>query len=441
MDKSWLDISNRSDQRYRDGVDNFLNWAFSQSGVSIIIRCLCKECRNTVFKLRIDVRLHLLNKRFCDSYRVWDYHGEVFISGENSNPAGSDQVEDDEIEHDNVIEMIHDACGHTNVDKTGQSSNPSEGLLQTQQIQRGPIQRTSPEAQSSRNLDESVRLSVEAETSAVSHINKKKGRGKYKFKTVDFKFKHGEKIKIMIPDDIDRAVDSGARDIVNYCGWIIRTIVSFRDRSWQNIFLKHGEEMWYRIKLSMRITSDGIFTNRQKIGCDDECFFSDNLHYCVEKPYPYLARVTCYNNDKDRLSHRPEDVELDDWKHLVEHFGSDKFKVLGEKSGYVRGKGYGKKPTKKNQTQQANIEASVSSAVESMRQEMQLDMERKLQEEREQMAVNLKRDMDQDLQKKLEEEREYEMRSRKNVSRKNGCSHGWNATGTFLSNSLSRKEP
>ncbi|KAF3633037.1 putative formin-like protein 3-like [Capsicum annuum] len=81
--------------------------------------------------------------------------------------------------------------------------------------------------------------------------------------------------------------------------------------------------------------------------------------------------------------------------------------VLGEKSGYVWGKGYGKKPTKKNQTQQANIAASVSSAVESMRQEMQLDMERKLQEEREQMAAYLKRDMDQDLQKKLEEEREH----------------------------------
>ncbi|KAM3303388.1 hypothetical protein P3S67_014418 [Capsicum chacoense] len=98
-------------------------------------------------------------------------------------------------------------------------------------MQTGPIQRTSPETQSSRNLDESVRLSVKAETGAVSHINKKKGRGKYKFKTVDFKYKHGGKIKIMIPDDIDRAVGSGARDIVNYCGWIMRTTVLFRDGS------------------------------------------------------------------------------------------------------------------------------------------------------------------------------------------------------------------
>ncbi|KAF3639394.1 putative formin-like protein 3-like [Capsicum annuum] len=120
-----------------------------------------------------------------------------------------------------------------------------------------------------------------------------------------------------------------------------------------------------------------------------------------------------YSNDKDRLSHCPEDFEWDNWKHLVEHFGSDKFKfeeielcmiedkilslVLGERSRYVRGKGYGKKPPNNNQTQQANIETSVSSAVESMHQEIQLNMERKLQEERELVSADLKRDMDQDL--------------------------------------------
>ncbi|KAM3340092.1 hypothetical protein P3S68_029962 [Capsicum galapagoense] len=81
--------------------------------------------------------------------------------------------------------------------------------------------------------------------------------------------------------------------------------------------------------------------------------------------------------------------------------------VLGVRSGYVREKGYRKKPPKKSHTQQANIEASMSSTIESMRQGMQLDMKRKLQEEHEQMAANLKRDMDQDLEKKLEEEREH----------------------------------
>ncbi|PHT66900.1 hypothetical protein T459_31325 [Capsicum annuum] len=117
---------------------------------------------------------------------------------------------------------------------TGQSSNPSEGPLQTQKMQRGPIQKTSLETQSSRNLDESVCLSLEDETGA---------------------------------DYIDRAVGSGARDIVNYCGWIKGTTVSFRDGSWQNIVLKHGEAMWYRVKV--------VFLDVDFSGCVVECDRAD----------------------------------------------------------------------------------------------------------------------------------------------------------------------
>ncbi|KAK4341443.1 hypothetical protein RND71_039944 [Anisodus tanguticus] len=41
-----------------------------------------------------------------------------------------------------------------------------------------------------------------------------------------------------------------------------------------------------------------------------------------------------YDTDEDRLSHRPEDVQLEDWKYLVKYFGSEEFKrdpVSGEK--------------------------------------------------------------------------------------------------------------
>lgn len=44
--------------------------------------------------------------------------------------------------------------------------------------------------------------------------------------------------------------------------------------------------------------------------------------------------------------------------------------VLGERTGYVGGKGYGKRPTKKSRAQQVELEASTSSSMESMRQDM-----------------------------------------------------------------------
>ncbi|KAF7808272.1 hypothetical protein G2W53_035015 [Senna tora] len=55
--------------------------------------------------------------------------------------------------------------------------------------------------------------------------------------------------------------------------------------------------------------------------------------------------------------------------------------VLGEKSGYVRGKGYGKKPITKRARQQIDVEASVSSAIKVIRDQMQAEFDRKLQED------------------------------------------------------------
>ncbi|PHT89888.1 hypothetical protein T459_05001 [Capsicum annuum] len=141
--------------------------------------------------------------------------------------------------------------------KTRQSFNPSEGPLQTQQMQIGPIQRTSPETQSSRNLDESVRLSVEDETGA------------------------GEKDT---PDKIWE-IQHTRKNVNGERGQLQQLVVEQQSK-----------------KIELRMTGDEILSS-----------------------------------------------------------------VLGERSGYVRGKGHGKKPPKKNQTQQTNIEASVYSAVESIR--------------------------------------------------------------------------
>ncbi|XP_009616002.1 uncharacterized protein [Nicotiana tomentosiformis] len=89
----------------------------------------------------------------------------------------------------------------------------------------------------------------------------------------------------------------------------------------------------------------------------------------------------------------------------------DEILSSSERTCYIRGKGYGKKPPKKSHIQAANLEASVSSAMVTVRQEMQAEiqaeMSRKLQEEREQMGVELKSNMEQELQRKLEEKLEH----------------------------------
>ncbi|XP_015161982.1 uncharacterized protein [Solanum tuberosum] len=158
----------------------------------------------------------------------------------------------------------------------------------------------------------------------ISRINRKRGRGKYKSKTVNIKTKYGANIKAIILDDIDRAVGSGARDIVNYAGLIMSIL--FQDGNWQNIVSKHGEAMWYKVKDKFEV-SGGLRAHKLQgfvISTMQRLFRAWKArlhnHYCA------------YNTDEDRLSNRPEDVELEDWKYLVKYFGSEKFKVISERN-------------------------------------------------------------------------------------------------------------
>nr|XP_033513494.1 uncharacterized protein LOC104101983 [Nicotiana tomentosiformis] len=335
---------------------------------------------------------------------------------------------------------------------TGELTNPCQEPIETGQISSNPRQRPSVETVSSRNLDRNAYPSLEAESgSAISSRNKKRGRGKYKSKTVDIKTKYGGKITIMIPDDIDRVVGDGKRDIGNYCGLIMRSTISFRDGNWQKIVSKYGETMWLKVKDKFEV----LGSVREHVL---QAFVISTMQWLFRA---WKARLSSHYSrhiaDGNILSHRPEDVELEDWKYLVEYFESSEFKVvsernrknsekqitkhacgtrsfvkveesmknpatgekerpdqvweiqhtrkddngeigqlqelvaqqqseenehlmtrdeilssvLGERIGYVRGKGYGKKPPKKSHFEAANLEASVSSAMATVRQEMQ----------------------------------------------------------------------
>ncbi|XP_019264215.1 PREDICTED: uncharacterized protein LOC109241851 [Nicotiana attenuata] len=135
MDKSWLNIKNKYDKRYIKGIDNFLNWAYSQPNVSTVIRCPCKGCRNTEYMLKIQIRRHLLSNGFWDSYKVWDLHGEVLVRVENSDVINNDEVEDDNAEEDDITGMIHDAYGYANTaDANNLPHHNEEPNLQAQKF-------------------------------------------------------------------------------------------------------------------------------------------------------------------------------------------------------------------------------------------------------------------------------------------------------------------
>ena len=74
--------------------------------------------------------------------------------------------------------------------------------------------------------------------------------------------------------------------------------------------------------------------------------------------------------------------------------------VLGERSGYVRGKGYGAEPSRKRNRPQSTD----TSVVESVRAQLQEEFDKKFEEEREKMEAE--RAKMEEERAKMEEERE-----------------------------------
>ncbi|KAM7276790.1 hypothetical protein ACFE04_018656 [Oxalis oulophora] len=79
MEKSWIKITDRKNKKYIDGVNTFLNWAFSQPGVPNHVLCPCKKCKLADFKNRVDIRADLFTFGFLESYEKWVYHGENLL--------------------------------------------------------------------------------------------------------------------------------------------------------------------------------------------------------------------------------------------------------------------------------------------------------------------------------------------------------------------------
>ncbi|XP_059311968.1 uncharacterized protein LOC132063443 isoform X4 [Lycium ferocissimum] len=313
-------------------------------------------------------------------------------------------------------------------------------------------------SQLSGNMEGSVHPSSENLNSGeVSCRKTKKGRGKYRSLHLDMKTQRGSKIKVHIPDDIDRAVGPGARDIVNYCGLIMRSTISLRDGDWATIFAKDGETMWLKVKEKFEVGGGkGEHVLQSFVASTMKRLFrtwKTRLH----------AEYLRYNTDEERLSHPPKDVVREDWEFLIQYFGSEEFKAKSERNKINRKKQTTKhscgsksfaeveestrdrltgekappdrvwelQHTRKNdkgellwsdeQSQrvygqiqelvaQQQYEQNenpktgdeiLAAILESVRQEMQAEMDRKLEEEREQMRA----EMDKRFEAQMQEER------------------------------------
>ena len=59
----------------------------------------------------------------------------------------------------------------------------------------------------------------------------------------------GGKLDIHIPDDILRAMGENARNLVNYCGLVVRTTAPLTTIDWKEVTNRVGEQMLLKIKV------------------------------------------------------------------------------------------------------------------------------------------------------------------------------------------------
>jgi hypothetical protein len=82
MDKSWMRKPRTSDD-YKDGVVQFLTFAFRNVRQGGKVNCPCVQCKNKSTKSYDDVRTHLRCNGILQGYTTWDRHGEE----QDSTPA------------------------------------------------------------------------------------------------------------------------------------------------------------------------------------------------------------------------------------------------------------------------------------------------------------------------------------------------------------------
>ncbi|KAF8393962.1 hypothetical protein HHK36_020164 [Tetracentron sinense] len=116
MDKSWMQ-KDRTSREYRDGVVEFLNFAFARTRFDNMILCPCIKCGNRVLKNREEVHGDLLWNGIIERYIHWTSHGEDMYGG---------HISDESDDGDDMQGMLHDAFGVSNLDVDPFQQNEAE---------------------------------------------------------------------------------------------------------------------------------------------------------------------------------------------------------------------------------------------------------------------------------------------------------------------------
>ena len=97
IDKSWIQLRDRSSKAYVDGVEDFLRLAYNGNNRQTShITCPCTRCVNRFYYNLQTVKDHIEMYGFEKSYKNWIYHSEPFYDIDiQRNNLSDDMIVDD----------------------------------------------------------------------------------------------------------------------------------------------------------------------------------------------------------------------------------------------------------------------------------------------------------------------------------------------------------
>ena len=127
IDKSWMNINNRLDPAYRNGVNNFLDFAFAHTKLGNQIYCPCRKCHNVYPKTREDVEADMVINGIVQNYDFWIFHGEEkFPTIDIIDDDSSEDTNDDDT--DDMAGLIADVIGEPNFVAFGSNEGVAQDI-------------------------------------------------------------------------------------------------------------------------------------------------------------------------------------------------------------------------------------------------------------------------------------------------------------------------
>ncbi|KAL2905308.1 ATP synthase subunit b [Bienertia sinuspersici] len=145
---------------------------------------------------------------------------------------------------------------------------------------------------------------------ATSKAKQRGERGKYKSYIADMKLKGRQsKLKVYIPDDIDRAIGDNARHFVNECGRVVRIRAPLNVKNWKEAFTVAGDAMWKEIEGKFEIKEGGSYMKLQAFAVDNMQqiyrLWKARLHYYYKERFGSTEfKKISERNSKNRLSEK-----------------------------------------------------------------------------------------------------------------------------------------